>query len=170
MLTKVVVKGISIVESVVINEDKGKYNLLAEGTNLAAMMDIEGVDGINTKSNHVLEIEQTLRIEATRSVIIDQIEYTMKNHGMSIDIRHMMPSSISSLALIPDQSILQSVRPYFFHWPSNDGFSSTYCFRTNFLNRFLIACRVRTKSPFVGAIKWLRYLLSSALTAKRLIH
>lgn len=53
-------------------------------------MGIEGVDGRNTKSNHVIEIEQTLGIEAARSVIIEQIEYTMKSHGMSIDIRHMM--------------------------------------------------------------------------------
>ncbi|GLJ45066.1 hypothetical protein SUGI_0948710 [Cryptomeria japonica] len=90
MLTKVVVKGISTVERAVINQDKGKYNLLVEGTNLAAVMGIEGVDGRNTKSNHVIEIEQTLGIEAARSVIIEQIEYTMKSHGMSIDIRHMM--------------------------------------------------------------------------------
>ncbi|KAH9324359.1 hypothetical protein KI387_004537, partial [Taxus chinensis] len=90
ILTKVVVKGISTVERAVINQDKGKYNLLVEGTNLASVMGMEGVDGRNTKSNHVIEIEQTLGIEAARSVIIEQIEYTMKSHGMSIDIRHMM--------------------------------------------------------------------------------
>ncbi|GLJ31476.1 hypothetical protein SUGI_0631670 [Cryptomeria japonica] len=77
-------------ERAVINQDKGKYNLLVEGTNLAAVMGIEGVDGRNTKSNHVIEIEQTLGIEAARSVIIEQIECTMKSHGMSIDTRHMM--------------------------------------------------------------------------------
>ncbi|GLJ36840.1 hypothetical protein SUGI_0743410 [Cryptomeria japonica] len=77
-------------EHVIINQDKRKYNLLVEGTNLAAMMGIEGVDGRNTKSNHVIEIEQTLGIEVARSVIIEQIECTMKSHGMSIDIRHMM--------------------------------------------------------------------------------
>ncbi|KAH9325041.1 hypothetical protein KI387_005219, partial [Taxus chinensis] len=59
-------------------------------TNLASVMGMEGVDGRNTKSNHVIEIEQTLGIEAAISVIIEQIEYTMKSHGMSIDIRHMM--------------------------------------------------------------------------------
>ncbi|GLJ49756.1 hypothetical protein SUGI_1056440 [Cryptomeria japonica] len=90
ILSKVVVKGISIVECAVINQDKGKYNLLVEGTNLAAVMGIEGVDGRNTRINHVIEIKQTLGIDVARSVIIEQIEYTMKSHGMSIDIRHMM--------------------------------------------------------------------------------
>ncbi|GLJ44527.1 hypothetical protein SUGI_0934900 [Cryptomeria japonica] len=170
MLTKVVVKGISIVERAVINQDKGKYNLLAEGTNLAALVGIEEVDGRNTKSNHVIKIEQTLGIEAARSVIIEQIEYTMKNHGMSIDIWYMMPSPIPSLALILDQSISQSVQPYLYHWPSKDGFSSTCYFGTDFLNRFLIACRVSTQYPFVGVIKWLSYSPSSALTTKRLIR
>lgn len=46
--------------------------------------------GEKTKSNHVIEIEQTLGIEAARQSIIDEIQFIMKNHGMTIDIRHMM--------------------------------------------------------------------------------
>lgn len=90
MLPKVIVKGIPTVERAVINQDKGKYNLLVEGTNLAAVMGTEGVDGRNTKSNHVFEAEHTLGIEAARKCIIDEIQYTMASHGMTIDIRHMM--------------------------------------------------------------------------------
>jgi DNA-directed RNA polymerase III subunit RPC1 len=59
-------------------------------TNLAAVMGTDGVDGLNTKSNHVFEAEHTLGIEAARKCIIDEIQYTMASHGMSIDIRHMM--------------------------------------------------------------------------------
>ena len=53
-------------------------------------MGTEGVDGRKTKSNHIIEVQQTLGIEAARACIIDEIEYTMKSHGMSIDKRHMM--------------------------------------------------------------------------------
>lgn len=53
-------------------------------------MGIDGVDGRRTKSNHVIEAEHTLGIEAARKCIIDEIQYTMASHGMSIDIRHMM--------------------------------------------------------------------------------
>lgn len=53
-------------------------------------MGIEGVDGRNTKSNHIMEVQQTLGIEAARVSIIDEINYTMSSHGMTIDLRHMM--------------------------------------------------------------------------------
>lgn len=53
-------------------------------------MGTTGVDGRYTKSNHVIEAEQTLGIEAARKCIIDEIQYTMASHGMTIDLRHMM--------------------------------------------------------------------------------
>nr|CAB3484960.1 unnamed protein product [Digitaria exilis] len=95
MLPKVIVKGIPTVERVVIGEIKKKdtlerYNLLVEGTNLLAVMGTPGVDARNTKSNHIMEMCHTLGIEAARRSIIDEIQYTMKSHGMNIDVRHMM--------------------------------------------------------------------------------
>ncbi|KAJ4725928.1 DNA-directed RNA polymerase subunit [Melia azedarach] len=102
VLPMVIVKGIKTVERVVIaekekekkkakeNGDKKKYRLLVEGTGLQAVMGTEGIDGRKTKSNHIFEVQQTLGIEAARTCIIDEINETMKNHGMSIDIRHMM--------------------------------------------------------------------------------
>ena len=34
-------------------------------------------------------MEEVLGIEAARQTIIDQIKYTMEQHGMHIDIRHI---------------------------------------------------------------------------------
>ncbi|CAK9233792.1 unnamed protein product [Sphagnum troendelagicum] len=53
-------------------------------------MGTPGVDGRHTTSNHVIEAEQTLGIEAARKCIIDEIQCTMASHGMSIDLRHTM--------------------------------------------------------------------------------
>ncbi|KAL3824530.1 hypothetical protein ACJIZ3_020559 [Penstemon smallii] len=94
-LSKVVVKGINSVERAIIkeeNEQSGKkpFNLFVEGTDLLAVMGIEGVHGCETTSNHVVEVQKTLGIEAARKTIINEIQYTMKEHGMTIDIRHMM--------------------------------------------------------------------------------
>uniref|UniRef100_A0A8B9YQI9 DNA-directed RNA polymerase n=1 Tax=Bos mutus grunniens TaxID=30521 RepID=A0A8B9YQI9_BOSMU len=36
------------------------------------------------------QVEKTLGIEAARTTIINEIQYTMVNHGMSIDRRHVM--------------------------------------------------------------------------------
>ena len=57
---------------------------------LQAVMGTEGVIGRETTSNHIIEVQQTLGIEAARKCIINEIQYTMASHGMSIDIRHMM--------------------------------------------------------------------------------
>lgn len=48
-----------------------------------------GIDFRYTKSNHVIETEQVLGIEAARQTIINEIQYTMQSHGMNIDPRHI---------------------------------------------------------------------------------
>nr|GMD70111.1 endoribonuclease Dicer homolog 2-like [Ipomoea batatas] len=89
-LPTIVVKGISTVERAVINNENGKYNLLVEGTGLQAVMGTAGVDGFNTTSNHIMEVNQVLGIEAARRSIVNEIQYTMSSHKMRIDLRHMM--------------------------------------------------------------------------------
>ncbi|KAI4322195.1 hypothetical protein L6164_021912 [Bauhinia variegata] len=96
LLPTVVVKGLKTAERVVISKEADKvtkidkFKLLVEGTGLKEVMGSEGVDGRKTLSNHVIEVQQTLGIEAARKCIIDEIKFTMGSHGMSIDIRHMM--------------------------------------------------------------------------------
>ncbi|CAI9105246.1 OLC1v1004130C1 [Oldenlandia corymbosa var. corymbosa] len=97
-LPAVVVSGINTVERVVIKKDEkkeglkevSKYHLFAEGTGLLEVMGTEGVNGCETRSNHVMEVKRVLGIEAARTSIIDEIRHTMSSHGMTIDIRHMM--------------------------------------------------------------------------------
>ena len=97
-LPTVVVKGIPSVTRAIITVDesasggggKTKYKLLVEGDNLRAVMATRGVVGPQTTSNNTKEVEATLGIEAARRVIMQEIEYTMQSHGMSIDRRHVM--------------------------------------------------------------------------------
>ncbi|KAJ8365732.1 hypothetical protein SKAU_G00145630 [Synaphobranchus kaupii] len=93
-LPKIVVQGIPEVSRAVIHIDeqsgKRKYKLLVEGDNLRSVMATHGVNGSRTSSNNTYEVEKTLGIEAARSTIINEIQYTMVNHGMSIDRRHVM--------------------------------------------------------------------------------
>ncbi|XP_074366508.1 DNA-directed RNA polymerase III subunit 1 [Apium graveolens] len=90
-LPTVVVRGINSIKRAVIKEcdgKKGTYELAVEGTGLDAVMGIDGVDGPKTTSNHIMEVQKTLGIEAARKSIILEIQKTMKD--MSIDVRHMM--------------------------------------------------------------------------------
>lgn len=90
LLPRVLVQGIASVDRAVVNDvGGGQYNLLVEGTALRAVMTTDGVRGVETTSNHVIEVEQTLGIEAARSAIVREVEYTMGEHGMHIDTRHI---------------------------------------------------------------------------------
>jgi len=92
-LPKVMVKGIPNVMRAVISrkeQDESKLALLVEGKGLQRVMVTPGIDFTRTKSNHVIEVEEVLGIEAARRTIIHEIRYTMQQHGMKIDDRHMM--------------------------------------------------------------------------------
>lgn len=93
MLPQVVVKGISSINRAVINKkenDESKHLLLVEGQGPAfkQVMMTAGIDFAETKTNHIIDMEDVLGIEAARQTIIDQIRDTMEPHGMKIDVRH----------------------------------------------------------------------------------
>ncbi|KAI0084185.1 beta and beta-prime subunits of DNA dependent RNA-polymerase [Irpex rosettiformis] len=98
MLCDVVVKGVPTIRRAIINikekDDprgkKGDKELLVEGYGLQKVMTTQGIIGEHTTSNHVIETAQVLGIEAARRTIINEIQYTMASHGMSIDPRHVM--------------------------------------------------------------------------------
>ncbi|KAL6940642.1 DNA-directed RNA polymerase III subunit C1 (rpo31) [Hanseniaspora vineae] len=89
-LPDIVVKGLPEIARAVINvKDDDKRELLVEGYGLREVMCTEGVVGHKTTTNHVLEVFSVLGIEAARYSIVNEIDYTMSNHGMSVDPRHI---------------------------------------------------------------------------------
>ncbi|EIE19808.1 beta and beta-prime subunits of DNA dependent RNA-polymerase [Coccomyxa subellipsoidea C-169] len=91
-LPHVIVAGIASVERAVVTFDEKtcKYSLGVEGMDLTAVMGTLGVDGCRTATNHVMETERVLGIEAARTKIMTEIQTTMSSHGMTIDARHTM--------------------------------------------------------------------------------
>lgn len=89
-LPGIIIKGIHTATRAVISDDKGKRKLLVEGYGLKEVMTTDGVVGTHTKTNHVDEMFRILGIEAARTSIFSEIDYTMSSHGMSIDPRHVM--------------------------------------------------------------------------------
>ncbi|CAK9439903.1 uncharacterized protein LODBEIA_P40030 [Lodderomyces beijingensis] len=84
------IKGLPSIFRAVINiKDDGKKELLVEGYGLKEVMNTEGIVGTKTTTNHILEVNEVLGIEAARRSIVKEIDYTMSNHGMSVDPRHI---------------------------------------------------------------------------------
>ena len=91
-LPEIIVSGINTVNRVVINkkkDDESKYMLAVEGTGLLDIMKIDGIDYKNSKSNNILEILNTLGIEAARKSIIYELNYTFGEHSIHVDKRHL---------------------------------------------------------------------------------
>ncbi|XP_048486238.1 DNA-directed RNA polymerase III subunit RPC1 [Plutella xylostella] len=92
-LPSVLLKGLAKVPRAVIAADTHgavtRYKLCVEGDGLRDVMATYGVNGNKTTSNNILEVYQTLGIEAAKSTIISEIQAVMEGHGMSVDRRHV---------------------------------------------------------------------------------
>jgi DNA-directed RNA polymerase III subunit RPC1 len=101
-LPSVIVQGIPTVSRAVVNEEASdeardpnasndkQYHLLVEGSGLQDVMGTPGVDGTRTKSNHIIEMQAVLGIEAARLMISDEIKYVMRMYAITVDRRHLM--------------------------------------------------------------------------------
>lgn len=96
VLPNIIVQGISTVSRAVINEEydrihsKKIYYLLVEGYGLQEVLGCSGVDAKQCKTNHIVETQNVLGIEAARISIVSEIKYIMEAYGIAVDRRHVM--------------------------------------------------------------------------------
>ena len=70
--------------------DNGDGHILCiEGTDLLAVMNAVGVDHKRTTTNHIIETERVLGIEAARKTIMKEITTTYDAYGIDVDYRHL---------------------------------------------------------------------------------
>jgi len=83
-------KGVKGIKRVIVRKEKDEYVLIAEGSNLAAVLAIDGVDYTRTVTNNIHEIAEVLGIEAARQAIIREMMDVLEEQGLEVDIRHIM--------------------------------------------------------------------------------
>ncbi len=84
------IKGIKDINQVLPVKRGDEYIIMTSGSNLAEVMQVEGVDAYRTTTNNIFEIHQVLGIEAARQAIIDEVFKVIENQGFNVDIRHIM--------------------------------------------------------------------------------
>jgi DNA-directed RNA polymerase subunit A" len=84
------VKGIDGIERLVIRKEEDEYVIYAEGSNLAAVLQVEGVDKTRVTTNDIQGIYEVLGIEAARNSIINEAYNTLSEQGLQVDMRHLM--------------------------------------------------------------------------------
>jgi len=87
----VILKGIKGIRRVVIRkEESGEYVLYTEGSMLKEVLAIDGVDATRTRTNNVNEIFEVMGIEAARQALIHEATETLREQGLTVDVRHIM--------------------------------------------------------------------------------
>ncbi|UCH90336.1 MAG: DNA-directed RNA polymerase subunit A'' [Thermoplasmata archaeon] len=84
------IKGIDNIERAIIRNDPKGYIIYTEGSNLAKVLEIPGIDFTKTTTNGLVEIAEVLGVEAARNAIMFEASKTLSEQGLTVDIRHIM--------------------------------------------------------------------------------
>jgi DNA-directed RNA polymerase subunit A" len=89
-IKKLSLKGVEGIKRVVIRKEGDEYILYTEGSSLKKVMQFAGVDSTRIKTNNISEIGEVLGIEAARNAIINEATDTLREQGLTVDVRHIM--------------------------------------------------------------------------------
>ena len=84
------VKGVPDIHRVTIVQKDNEWVIQTTGSNLAKVLEVEGIDKKNVRTNNVFEIASTLGIEAARNALINELNSTLEDQGLEVDIRYIM--------------------------------------------------------------------------------
>ena len=84
------VKGVPDIERITLVQKDNEWVIQTTGSNLAKVLGVEGIDKNNVRTNNVFEIAGTLGIEAARNALINELNSTLEDQGLEVDIRYIM--------------------------------------------------------------------------------
>ncbi|MCS7108019.1 MAG: DNA-directed RNA polymerase subunit A'' [Sulfolobales archaeon] len=89
-ILKIKLKGIKGINRVIVQRRGNEYVLITDGTNLEAVLKVDGVDVRRVFTNSVYEVENVLGIEAARQALVNEIHNVLEEQGLDVDMRHVM--------------------------------------------------------------------------------
>ena len=84
------VRGVKSINHAVVEQKDEEWIIRTLGSNLAKVLEVDGIDGARTTTNNIHEVERVLGIEAARTTIINEAMNTLKEQGLDVDVRHVM--------------------------------------------------------------------------------
>ncbi len=84
------IKGVPDIKRVLVTEERGEWVIRTDGSNLAKVLEVTGVDTSRTTTNNVHEIAKTLGIEAARNALVNEAKGVLEDQGLDVDVRHVM--------------------------------------------------------------------------------
>ncbi|MDD1720617.1 MAG: DNA-directed RNA polymerase subunit A'', partial [Euryarchaeota archaeon] len=84
------IKGIDDIKRVVVRKERDEYVLYTEGSSLKKTIQLDHIDATRTKTNNINEMAEAFGIEAARNSIIEEAMDTLREQGLTVDVRHIM--------------------------------------------------------------------------------
>ncbi|MFQ6127606.1 MAG: DNA-directed RNA polymerase subunit A'' [Thermoplasmata archaeon] len=84
------IKGIKGISRAIIRKQDSEYVIYTEGSNFKEVLDLDTIDPTRTTTNNIQEIYEVLGVEAARNSIIKEASETLREQGLTVDIRHIM--------------------------------------------------------------------------------
>jgi len=72
------------------NADTGEFYISTIGSNLARVSEFESIDCSRTYTNNITEIHEYLGIEAARQATINELQMTLGEAKLVVDVRHLL--------------------------------------------------------------------------------
>lgn len=85
-----IVKGVPDITRVTVAQKDDEWVIQTTGSNLPKVLEIDGIDKRNVRTNNVFEIAATLGIEAARNAMINELSSTLEDQGLEVDARYIM--------------------------------------------------------------------------------
>ncbi|MDY6777451.1 MAG: DNA-directed RNA polymerase subunit A'', partial [Candidatus Nanohaloarchaea archaeon] len=83
-------KGIKGIEHLVLVEENDEWYIQTAGVNLRKVLKIDGVDATRTTTNDFFETKKVLGIEAARNMLLRELQSTLDEQGMNVDVRWLL--------------------------------------------------------------------------------
>ncbi|KFM14956.1 DNA-directed RNA polymerase subunit A' protein [Marine Group I thaumarchaeote SCGC AAA799-O18] len=87
---KTTIKGVPDIARVTLKEENGEWVIQTTGSNLAKILEVSGIEKTTVWTNNISEIANILGIEAARNALIFELQSTLENQGLEVDIRYLM--------------------------------------------------------------------------------
>jgi len=82
--------GVPGIRRVLVTEEEGEWVIRTDGSNLAKVLEVTGIDPTRTTTNNIHEISKTLGVEAARNALIAEAAGVLEEQGLDVDLRHIM--------------------------------------------------------------------------------
>ena len=89
-ISHLMVDGIGNIKRAIVRKEGNEFVIFTEGSDLKAILGVEGVDPTRTNTNSIHEVAEVLGIEAARISIATELHKTLSEQGLSVDHRHNM--------------------------------------------------------------------------------